>query len=422
MRQYKITGGKSLFGEVEIHGAKNSVLPILAATILAKDVSTIHHCPRLSDVMAMVEILKTLGCRVTTQEDSITVDARELCAYDIPLPLMQTMRSYVLLLGPLLGRLGKATMGMPGGCNLGPRPIDMHITALSNLGMTMHCEDDTLHCSGKRMYGSRISLPFPSVGATENAMMVACGIEGITRIENAAREPEIVDLQGFLRSMGAKIWGAGSGSIYIEGGTPLRGGNYKVMPDRIVTASYLAMVASAGGEVALLGAEPRHILTVIRSFQQAGVKISGEKEKLVVQCEGKLRGISPIYTAPYPSFPTDAQPMLMAALCKARGRTVFVETIFKERYSYVEGLCAMGADIRRRGQRAELFGRGKLSGAEVEATDLRGGAALVVAALGAEGESGIGGLQYIERGYENLAAHIRRLGGDIREERDDLSS
>lgn len=413
MDTYFVTGGKPLCGSISVHGSKNSVLPILAATILARGESVIHNCPALSDVFAMAEILECLGCRVRWEAGTMLVDATNLVEYKIPDNLMQEMRSSVLFLGPLLARAGEAMMGCPGGCALGPRPIDLHIRALERLGAGVTDEDGRLICRAKRLFGRRIMLDFPSVGATENAMLAACGAHGNTIICNAAREPEIVDLQGFLRSMGARIWGAGGSTIFVEGGVPLHPGEYTVMPDRIVAATYLSAIASAKGEAEIVGADVRTVAPVIAALTEAGCDIRSTKNRIWIRSKEPLRGIRPIYTAPHPGFPTDAQPMLMSALAGGIGNTTFIENIFTNRYSHVEGLCRMGASIRVQGRQAEVEGNLFLRGARIEARDLRGGAALVIAALGAQGDSQISGLQYIDRGYENLDEELKQLGAQI---------
>ena len=414
MDTYFITGGKPLYGSVPIHGSKNSVLPILAATMLARGESVIHNCPALSDVFAMAEILACLGCRVKWDNGTMTVDATNLKGQKIPDHLMQEMRSSVLFLGPMLARFGEASMGCPGGCALGPRPIDLHLHALRRLGATVTEEGGLVSCQAKRLYGRRIALDFPSVGATENAMLAACGAVGNTLICNAAREPEIVDLQAFLRSMGARTWGSGGPTIYIERGIPLHAGAFPVMTDRIVAATYLSAVAAAKGEVEILGADIRTVAPVVSALTEAGCQVRSAGNCIWMRSKEPLRGVRPIYTAPYPGFPTDAQPMLMAALAGGVGETQFVETIFSNRYSHVEGLIRMGANIQLEEQKAVVLGNAFLHGAQVAAKDLRGGAALVVAALGAQGESEITGLQYMDRGYESMEADLACLGAQIR--------
>ncbi len=413
MDTYFITGGRRLSGTVPVHGSKNSVLPILSAAILARGECVIHNCPDLSDVSATGDILKSLGCTLRRQGTTVMVDASALGDCAVPDFLMQRLRSSVLFLGALLARHGEAALCFPGGCELGPRPIDLHLKALSRLGANVMVEEGRLLCQRGKLSGSVISLPFPSVGATENAMLAACGAEGTTVICNAAREPEIVDLQRFLRAMGAEVRGAGGSAIVIEGGRPLHACEYTVMSDRIVAATYLSAVAAAGGEAELLGADCRTLGPVSAALTEAGCEIRSEKDKIWIKSEGCLRGIRPVYTAPYPGFPTDAQPMLMAALCGGTGDTLFVENIFAGRYSHVPSLQAMGADIALDGRQAEVRGTGGLHGTSVEARDLRGGAALVVAALGAQGDSVISGLSYMDRGYDGLDLALRSMGAHM---------
>ena len=389
MSAYIIEGGHPLDGSVRIHGAKNSVLPILAACLLAPGECVIHNCPELSDVAASLDILRHLGCRAERQGDAVVVDASAPTGWDVPDALMREMRSSVIFLGAILGRMGRAELCAPGGCELGPRPIDLHL-------------------------GADLVLSLPSVGATENAMLAAVCAAGTTTITNAAREPEIVDLQGFLRAIGAKVHGAGSSVITVEGGVPLHGGNYAVMGDRIVAATYLAAAASAGGTVEVTGVDYRHLSTVSAVLREAGCDVQSGAESIRLRRDGPLQGVRPVRTAPYPGFPTDAQAPLMAALTRGKGCTVFVENIFESRYRHVDELSRMGADIRVEGRVAVVYGVPRLHGAQVRATDLRGGAALAVAALGAEGRSELTGVHHIDRGYQSLEGDLSRLGAEIR--------
>jgi len=414
MDTYLIEGGKRLFGTIAVHGAKNSVLPILAATLLTASQSVIHNCPDLSDVTASIAILEHLGCAVKREADTITVDARALKRCDVPDHLMREMRSSVIFLGAVLARTGEATMYCPGGCELGPRPIDLHLAALRSLGAKVDERSGCLHCTGGNMTGCELTLSIPSVGATENAMLAGCGAEGVTVINNAAREPEIADLQGFLQSMGARVHGAGSSIITVEGGVPLHGGEYNIMPDRIVAATYLAAVAAAGGEVTLTHIDYRHLSTVTAALAEAGCKLHSGKNFITIHMDALLKAVRPIHTAPYPGFPTDAQPPLMAALARSEGTTVFVENIFESRYRHVDELVRMGASIRVEGRVAVVCGTPKLHGASTRCADLRGGAALVVAALGAEGNSQITGLHHMDRGYYGLEGALTALGANIR--------
>lgn len=412
MSVFEITGGNPLMGEITVHGAKNSVLPILSATILSPGVSVIHNCPQLSDVSAAIEILRHLGCGVMREGDTVTVDATVVTCNHVPDHLMGEMRSSVIFLGAVLGRTGGAVMSLPGGCELGPRPIDLHLAALRSLGAEITEGSWGIRCSGG-LQGCEIALSIPSVGATENAMLAAVSAQGITTITNAAREPEIVDLQQFLQAIGAKIQGAGTSTITIQGGEPLHDGEHTVIGDRIVAATYLSAVASAGGEVAVGGVDYRHLSTVSALLMEGGCSLRSTPGEMVIKATPPLNGVRPVRTACYPGFPTDAQAPVMAAFARSRGATVFVENIFSSRYRHVDELRRMGADIRVEDRVAVVYGVDALHGATARAHDLRGGAALVVAALGAQGKSQIQGLQYIDRGYQDLDQNLRNLGAEI---------
>ncbi len=416
MSVYLVEGGRRLEGTARVHGAKNSVLPILAAAVLCPGVSVVHNCPDLSDVRASVSILEHLGCKVERTGDTVTVDASGLTRNDVPDALMREMRSSVIFLGAILARTGAAELSMPGGCELGPRPIDLHLAAIRALGAEIREEGGALHCALPHgaLRGCQIDLSLPSVGATENAMLCACGAAGTTTINNAAREPEIVDLQAFLRALGADVRGAGTSTVTVTGGKPLHGGTHTVMPDRIVAATLLSAVAAAGGEAEILGTDYRQLSTVTAILTEAGCRVRSGEQRILLRREDPLQGVRPIRTAPYPGFPTDAQPPVMAALCKGRGTTVFVENMFESRYRHVDELCRMGARIRLEGRVAVVCGVERLHGARLMAADLRGGAALVVAALGAEGESRIEGLSHIDRGYYGLEETLSGLGACIR--------
>ncbi|WP_455582082.1 UDP-N-acetylglucosamine 1-carboxyvinyltransferase [Dysosmobacter sp.] len=410
MSQLLVRGGRALAGEVTIQGAKNSVLPILAATILARGQVVLRGCPALRDVDASVRILQSLGCEARWEADTLAVDTTALNSCGISDILMREMRSSAIFLGAILARCGRADISYPGGCELGPRPIDLHLSGLRDLGTEIREEGGFLHCTAPRLTGRELVLSLPSVGATENLMLAACGAEGVTVISNAAREPEIVDLQEFLNACGADVAGAGTSSVTIRGRRPMHGCEYRCMPDRIVTATYLCAAASAGGEIFLRGARECHLATVTAALRQAGCTIDSDGTGISCLCRQRLRAVRPVRTAPYPGFPTDAQAVLMAALLRSRGATVFEENIFENRYRHVDELIRMGAEIRVAGRVAVVTGVETLSGAAVRCTDLRGGAALCVAALAAEGETRIFETGHIDRGYQDIAGDLRALG------------
>ena len=416
MEYFMITGGHPLEGTAPVHGAKNSALPILAATLLARGESILHNCPDLTDVHTALDILTSLGCRVRREGETLLVDTSCADGTRIPDDLMGNMRASVLFLGALLAREGHAEAGWPGGCALGARPIDLHLTAFQALGAQVQDRDQHIICRGRTLHGTRLTLPIPSVGATENAMLAACGAEGVTILQNPACEPEIADLQGFLQAMGADVEGAGTDRIIIRGGRPLRPAVYRVMADRIVTATYLCSVASAGGEGIFTGTDGSHLLPVLEALTAAGCTIRREPGRVILRKDRPLTGVS-VTTGPYPAFPTDAQPLLAAALAGGRGESAITETIFDRRFRYVQGLQALGADISLEGNTARITGR-TLSGGTAQAADLRGGAALVIAALGAEGESRITGLHHIQRGYQGLEDTLQTLGASIRRTKD----
>ena len=416
MSYYEIQGGRPLYGSLAVHGAKNSVLPILAACLLVPGQSVIHNCPDLSDVAATLDILRLLGCRADREGDTVVIDATALSRWDIPEHLMREMRSSVIFLGALLSRMGETELSYPGGCELGPRPIDLHLSALRLLGAEIWEEQGALCCRrGRNLRGRELCLSIPSVGATENAMLAACGCPGLTTVVGAAQEPEIVDLQNFLRAMGAKIDGAGTPTLAIEGGAPLHPAEYWVMGDRVAAATYLCGGAAAGGEVSITGVAPETLTAVLSCLEEAGCTLRTGPDQIVLASSAPLQGIPPVRTAPYPGFPTDAQAILMAALAGGEGATLFVENIFDSRYRHVDELRRMGADIQVAGRAAMVSGVGRLHGAAVRSTDLRGGAALVVAALGAEGATQVSELRHIRRGYQDLDRNFRALGADIRE-------
>lgn len=423
MNAYIIEGGRPLYGTSRVHGAKNSVLPILAACLLAGGEVRLANCPRLTDVTAALDILRHLGCRVRQEGHTILVDPSGASGSSISEAQMRAMRSSIIFLGPLMARTGQADLTYPGGCELGARPIDLHLAAIRALGCQVMEEGEEIRCRGKPA-GGDVCLPIPSVGATENAMLCAVGAKGNTTITNAAREPEIVDLQGFLNTLGARVRGAGSSTVMVEGNRTLSGGSYSIMGDRIVAATLLSGVAAAGGHVALKGVDWRNLAAVLGVFHQAGCHVRSWEDRVELSREPiqPLRSVDGIHTAPYPGFPTDAQAPVMAALCASRGTTRFEENMFDSRYRHVAELRSMGADISLKGRVALVRGVERLHGARVAAADLRGGGALAAAALGARGESVLSGLHHVDRGYECLEEMLRKLGGDVRREVDSPAS
>ena len=413
MDTFVIGGGNRLYGTTRVQGAKNSVLPILAASILNGGISEISNCPDLTDVTCTLRILRHLGCEAYRDGDVIYVDSSGMNKNSISDRLMREMRSSIIFMGAILARTGSAIISYPGGCNLGARPIDLHLWALRELGATIDEVGGYIVCKADKLVGKDIYLSIPSVGATENIMLAATAAQGTTRIHNAAREPEIADLQAYLRAAGTNVTGAGSSTIQIEGGSRLRDVKHRIIPDRIVTITYMAATAAAGGEVTIEGVEPQHISAVTSVMREAGCVIREERDRIHIRSDRRLRAVKPIRTMPYPGFPTDAQSPLMAVMCTAEGTSVFVETIFENRYRCASELMRMGADIRIEGRVAVVCGVPKLYGTKVAATELRGGAALVIAALGAEGESEVSGIEHIERGYEKLDVVLKGLGANI---------
>jgi UDP-N-acetylglucosamine 1-carboxyvinyltransferase len=416
MAKYFVEGGVPLNGEITVHGAKNAVLPVLAGTILI-DECAIHNCPRLTDVDAARNILHSLGCVTERKGGAVVTNSKNLKNWEIPDDLMREMRSSVVFLGAIIARFGEARISRPGGCAIGLRPIDMHLEGLKRLGVTIREDGGYLICRAeKKLRGAVVPLPFPSVGATENIMLAAVNAIGVTTIHNAAREPEIVDLAGFLNAAGADITIKPNGTVVIRGPRKLHSVEYRVIPDRIAAATYLCCAAATGGKITLTDVESDHLSAVIPFFEETGCTITSNRDTIRLTSPQRLKACHMIRTMPYPGFPTDAQAPFMALACTARGPSVFVETIFESRYKHVAELARMGARIKIEGRVAVVEGVEKLHGASVECSDLRGGAALVAAALAANGKSEISQTCFIERGYQDFDKNLAALGARIRQE------
>lgn len=414
--KYVIKGEKPLFGKVRVQGAKNSVLPILAACVLSSDRCEIYDCPSLRDVDITVKILEELGCDVEKNDDFIAVDSNSAFSWEISEELMRSLRSSIVFLGAVTMKMGKAKMCMPGGCSLGARPIDLHLKALKTLGIEVREEGGYIETDASRAHAAQVHLAFPSVGATENTILAAVRIKGETVITNAAREPEIVDLVSFLNAMGAKITGEGSGTIHIEGVPYLKGVCYRIIPDRIAAATFMCAAMATGGEIELENVKANHLTAITNELRDEGARIEFFGERGYIRAPRRIRSAGVIKTMPYPGFPTDAQSVFIPHLTRAEGTTVIVENIFENRFKIVPDLNMMGADIVTEGRSAVIRGGSRLHGARVVAPDLRGGAALLLAALSAEGESIVEDEGHIGRGYEKITKVLRGLGADIKEE------
>ena len=415
MQRIVINGGKKLYGEVDVQGSKNSTLPILAATVLVKGVSVIHNCPDLSDVNAAVEILRHLGCLVKRENNTLIVDSSCVSCYNIPDCLMREMRSSIVFLGSVLGRTGRAVLSSPGGCDIGLRPIDLHLSSLRSLGVRIDESHGSISCELESpIVGGVISLSFPSVGATENIILACTISKGRTVILNAAREPEIKDLADFINSCGGRISIGTKGTVIIDGVDELHSAEHKVISDRIVALTYMCAVVSAGGDITLKNVDTLAFMSALPLFEAMGCEIKDSKNILKIKMNSRPKAVRDIRTMPYPGFPTDAQAPIMACLCKGEGTSVIVENIFESRFKHVPELIRMGAKIKIEGKVALIDASENLYGASVTAPDLRGGAALIVAGLGAKGETVIDGLWHIDRGYENVEKTFSALGADIK--------
>ena len=412
MEKFIVKEGKvQLNGHIRIGGAKNAALPIMAASILCAGTSIIHDVPNLSDIMLMKQILEILGAKIVYQENTLYIDAKDVNRTAISENLMREMRASIFLMGALMGRFHHASLFYPGGCAIGPRPIDLHIKALEKMGASVHENYGLITLDAVKLVGEKIVLDFPSVGATENAILAAVLAEGRTVIHNAAREPEIIDLANFLIKMGAEIHGAGNDTIYIDGVTSLNPVEYSIMPDRIQAGTFLLAGAITNGNVVIENIAVEHLFALIDKLAELGAQISLGNDFIRIKSD-KIYGID-IKTLPFPGFPTDLQAPMMALLCKAQGTSVITETIFENRFHHVDQLIRMGAKILVEGRSAIVRGVKNLQGATVEAMDLRAGGALVLAALGAEGSSVIENIRHIDRGYENFEENLQGLGAAI---------
>ena len=414
MGSLSIKGGRPLIGEVAVQGSKNGALPLLTASLLICGKTVLHNCPRIKDIEAMTQLLETIGCVITVEGNTITIDATQICDTHCPQKQVQAMRSSIMLLGPLLGRCKSVCMNRPGGCVIGARPTDIHEAALCQMNVCFETRQDTIMAYTTRLKGAEIHLPFPSVGATENVIMAAVLADGVTRLKNAAREPEIQMLCDFLSRAGAKIRGAGESEIEIRGVKQLHEVSMKIMPDRIVAGTYLLAGAATRGHIILKNAPCSHLDALIQVLRQMGAGVIADDEILYMDAEDAVRPVEYLQTQVYPGFPTDLQSMLLATLTIARGESILVEQIFEDRFKIVPELCKMGAQIEQDGSRVLVKGQECLFGSNLTACELRGGAALVIAALAAKGESVITGGDYIARGYENISRDLQCLHADIR--------
>ncbi len=412
MDKLKITGGRPLQGEVQVSGAKNAALPIMCAALLSAKPLALTNVPRLRDVSTMAKLLAQMGVAVERSERGAVLHAKTITDPTATYELVKTMRASVLVLGPLLARCGEAKVSLPGGCAIGARPVDQHVKGLQAMGATISIEHGYMQASASRLRGARIVMDLVTVTGTENLMMAAALAEGETLIENAAREPEVLDLARCLSAMGAKIEGAGGDVIRIQGVRSLGGAEHRVMPDRIETGTYLAAAAAAGGKIRLTGTAPKTLEATLDKLREAGSKITVSESSIEIETAGRPGAVS-VRTAPYPAFPTDMQAQFMALACVADGTALITETIFENRFMHAIELQRLGADIRLEGNTAVVKGVERLQGATVMATDLRASAGLVIAALVAEGDTVVDRIYHLDRGYEGLEKKLGLLGARV---------
>lgn len=415
MSKYIIHGGNKIEGTLKIRGAKNAILPIMAATILNENKSTIHNVPSIADVLVMIKILESIGCKIEYSEDTLIIDSSNINFNKIDEEYVRKMRSSIIIMGAMIGRLEHIEISHPGGCAIGARPIDLHLKALKSLDVTIKEEDGVISCYRECLKGNNIIFEKSSVGATENAILAAVKAKGVTRIYNAAKEPEIEDLQNFLNAMGAKVKGAGTEYIEIEGVDKLDEVEYSVIPDRIAIGTYMVASAITGGRLEIENAVRSHMEPISNILKMAGCEIEYTTKGLNLVAPKIIKAVDLIKTSPHPGFPTDMQSQMMSIMILSDGISVFFETIFENRFMHCKELMKMGADIRIITDKVcEVRGVESIHGAKVKSTDLRGGASLVLAALAANGESEILDIYHIERGYEDIENVLRNLGADIR--------
>lgn len=411
--QYIIKGGNKLEGEIIASGSKNASLPIIAACILSGKTTTLYNVPNINDTKITLEILELLGCKIIRKNGKIIIDSNNMNKTEIPIELMNKLRSSIILVGAIVGRFHEVVFSYPGGCDIGARPIDLHIKALKKIGINIEEELGYIICKCEKIIGTDIHLDFPSVGATENIMLAATLAEGETTITNAAMEPEIIDLQNFLNRMGAKINGAGTSCIRIQGVKNLKNTSYNIMPDRIEIGTFLCMAAVTGGNILIKNVRNDDIKAIVYKLEETGANVNLENNQVKIAGNRRLKAIE-IKTLPYPGFPTDMQSVFGAMLTVAKGTSVIVENIFENRFKYINELKKMGAKVIEEGNVAVIKGTRKLHPAQMTATDLRGGAAMCTAALASNGISTISNIEYILRGYENFEKKLNSLNANIR--------
>lgn len=412
MKNILVKGGKKLYGEVDISSAKNAVLPIIAASILCREICVIDKAPMLEDVFVICDVLRSISSNITEEKDKIKIDNSNLINGDPDSELVRKMRASFLIMGPMISRFGRFKISLPGGCNIGTRPIDLHLKGFSALGAEINLGHGYVEAYTKKLVGNKIYLDFPSVGATENIMMAAVLAEGETILENAAGEPEVEDLANFLNSMGARISGAGTDTIRIIGVKELKGVKYTPIPDRIEAGTFMVAAAITRGKIKINRVEEEHLKPIIAKLTEVGICMEKIGDSIIVDGNNELKPVD-IKTMPYPGFPTDMQAQMMSLLCTIKGTSIIAETIFENRFMHAGELKRMGANIKLDGRSAVIEGVDSLTGSDVKATDLRAGAALIIAGLAAEGCTKIGDIYHIDRGYVNIEDKFKKLGADI---------